>query len=141
MKTKIAIAVTIVAVMLATTLGTLKVTSSPQFCGSCHEMTDYVDGWRESIHKSVTCTSCHFEPGLVSYAKGKLGAIRYIKKHFTQTEFDPQAVVADTTCLHCHDTLLSNKELKMDHSIAVKMEAKCSQCHKLGHKKLKGCRL
>ena len=117
------------------TLGALEASSSPQFCGSCHEMKAYVVGWEESAHKNVSCTDCHFEPGLVNYAKGKLGAMKYLVKHFTQDEFDPQAVVLDTTCLHCHDGLLTDKTLKMDHSMVAEMEASCSDCHKLGHLK------
>lgn len=131
------IAAIVVGLGIVMTLGTLKATSSPQFCGSCHEMKAYVVGWGESAHKTVSCTSCHFEPGLVNYARGKLGALEYVRKHFTQDEFDPQAVVADTTCLHCHGGLLADRSLRMDHSIAVEMEAKCSDCHELGHKSKK----
>ena len=134
-RVQVGIAIAIVVVIASMTLVTLEVTSSPQFCGSCHEMTGYVDGWRESAHKSVSCTDCHFEPGLANYAKGKLSAMQYVKKHFTQDEFDPQAVVLDMTCLHCHDDLLADKTLKMDHSMVKEMEASCSDCHKLGHLK------
>jgi nitrate/TMAO reductase-like tetraheme cytochrome c subunit len=127
------IAIIVVAVALGILLGTLEGSSDPRFCGSCHEMEPYVRGWSESAHKTVTCIDCHFEPGIENYIKGKLGATKYLVKHFTQEEFDPQAVVPDSTCLHCHSGLRSNKNLRMDHSMVTEMKAACSDCHELRH--------
>jgi cytochrome c nitrite reductase small subunit len=38
----------------------LQVTSSPEFCNSCHVMNDQYDHWRlTGLHREIDCVDCH----------------------------------------------------------------------------------
>ena len=94
----------------------LSFTSSPRFCLTCHFMQPYYDSWTKSKHKDVTCTDCHFEPGLKSLMKGKFLGLAQVVKYVTGTQGSrPAAEIADESCLRsgCHDTrLLQAKTLR-----------------------------
>jgi nitrate/TMAO reductase-like tetraheme cytochrome c subunit len=131
MNRKIILVVAVVA--LGILLGTFEGSSNPRFCGSCHEMESYVEGWKASSHQDVSCIDCHFEPGYKNYIKGKVGAFKYVRKHFASDSFSPEADVKNSSCLQCHADVVDMK-LRVNHSIVLETEAKCGQCHKLGHK-------
>lgn len=85
----------------------LEVTASADFCGSCHNMKTYIDSWRESTHKSVPCTDCHFEPGLYGMLEGKWKAQAHIVMKITGTAPSrPHTQISDASCLRtgCHKT-------------------------------------
>ncbi len=88
----------------------LELTSSPKFCSTCHFMEPYVDGWKTSTHSDVTCTDCHFPPGLKSKLKGKITAASMVVNYFTGVykKSKPWAEITDESCLRsgCHEQRL-----------------------------------
>lgn len=97
----------IFGILGVTTLTMLKWTATPEFCGSCHNMQSYIDSWRDSSHKNVPCTDCHFEPGLFGAVEGKWKAQAHIVMKLTGTAPSrPHTQISDGSCLRtgCHST-------------------------------------
>ncbi|MCK4765466.1 MAG: NapC/NirT family cytochrome c, partial [Candidatus Aminicenantes bacterium] len=132
--------VVITAVMILT----MEVTSRPKFCSTCHYMKPYYASWQESSHSEVTCTDCHFPPGIKSKIKGKLTALSMLVNYFTGVykKGKPWAEISDESCMRggCHDTkLLSGKTLykkniifdHTPHLTALRRGKKlrCTGCH------------
>jgi nitrate/TMAO reductase-like tetraheme cytochrome c subunit len=102
-----AIAVTILILVVFLTI-TIQLTSTPKFCNSCHNMKPYYESWKHSSHKDVTCTDCHFPPGIKSKIKGKLTALSMLVNYFTGVykRNKPWAEISDESCMRsgCHET-------------------------------------
>jgi predicted CXXCH cytochrome family protein len=83
-------------------------TERSSFCGyACHEMNQYGDTWKASVHKDIACVRCHIKPGTVEFVEAKLSAVREIWVHFLGQEKKPIAVtehIPDSTCTAsgCH---------------------------------------
>ncbi len=102
----ISVTIVFLALVVFTTV-LLKVTASPEFCGSCHNMQSYIDSWRLSSHKDVSCMDCHFEPGLLGSLVGKWKAQAHIVLKITGTAHArPHTQISDVSCLRegCHST-------------------------------------
>ena len=84
----------------------LRFTESSTFCGLCHQMNSYMDSWRASSHRNVTCTKCHYEPGSLNHLKGKWVDGQVSLAYFIsgKTPERPHAEINDTSCLQtgCH---------------------------------------
>src|SRR3990167_8644310 len=83
----------------------------PSFCTNCHLMDPYYKSWQESSHgrHGVACIECHYEPGVVETARGKVMALNMVVKYFTGAEgTKPWAEVSDNSCMRsgCHSTRL-----------------------------------
>ena len=86
-------------------VGFISYSSSPGFCRSCHNMEPYYQSWKESRHSEVTCTECHFKPGLAGTLRGKFEASALVVKYLTGTyQPKPFARIEDDSCLQpgCH---------------------------------------
>jgi len=117
-------------------------TSRPDFCRSCHIMEPYYVSWQESSHKDVPCIKCHFAPGALEKARGKLLGLVQLMKYVTSTEGPrPAAEISDASCLRsgCHETrLLSGKVefhgIPFDHTphlenVLRDKKLRCVSCH------------
>lgn len=99
-------------VLVALLTVVLEITASPEFCGSCHNMSTYIESWRESTHKNVSCTDCHFEPGLKGTLIGKWKAQSHIVMKITgMAPSRPHTQISDASCLRtgCHSTEVLSK--------------------------------
>jgi nitrate/TMAO reductase-like tetraheme cytochrome c subunit len=123
---------------------TLEVTSTPKFCNTCHNMKPYYASWEQSSHKHVTCTDCHFPPGLKHKLKGKFTALSMVVNYFTGVykRNKPWAEISDESCMRggCHErrTLTGKVDFKKDiifdhapHLKGLRREKKlrCTSCH------------
>lgn len=77
-------------------------------------MESYVEAWKTSSHADVTCTDCHFPPGIKSKIKGKFTAASMVVNYFTGVykKSKPWAEISDKSCLRsgCHaERLLKDK--------------------------------
>lgn len=123
---------------------TLNVTSKPSFCSNCHYMEPYYESWKNSSHNNVTCTDCHFPPGLKSKLKGKFTALSMVVNYFTGVykKSKPWAEISDKSCLRsgCHEKRLLNGKVKFkegiifDHSphlnnLRRNKKLRCTSCH------------
>ena len=85
----------------------IELTGTPTFCNSCHIMNPYYDNWVESSHSSVSCITCHLEPGFANYLKGKInGLAQSVNCIVGRIGTKPNAKVHDSSCLRsqCHNT-------------------------------------
>lgn len=83
-------------------------TSTPEFCASCHIITPFVDTWKTSYmggQRGVTCVDCHFEPGVLGYARGKIYSLIKLTEYGSHTYDRPPAsadLLTNSSCLQCH---------------------------------------
>jgi len=139
----IAVAITLV-IITAIMIFTLEITSQPKFCNTCHVMKPYYASWKESSHKDVTCTDCHFPPGLENKIKGKFTALSMLVDYFTGVykKSKPWAEIPDESCMRtgCHETRLLQgqvtfkKNIHFDHGphlgeLRRGRKLRCTGCH------------
>jgi nitrate/TMAO reductase-like tetraheme cytochrome c subunit len=95
----------------------LHMTSEPEFCHLCHPAQGFgplaeVDSWEHSAHgdAGVSCLDCHGRPGVLGYAKAKLGGLKdtYLQLTISREEkmeilSNPhEDLVPSWHCLYCH---------------------------------------
>ncbi|MCX8023524.1 MAG: cytochrome c family protein [Syntrophorhabdaceae bacterium] len=83
-----------------------KISEMPFFCGVCHNMKAYVDSWKNSHHKNVSCIACHYKPGFINHLKGKWkdGQVSLVYFITGKKITKPHAEIDDASCLQsgCH---------------------------------------
>ncbi len=123
--------------------GVVEFTSRPKFCNSCHYMEPFYESWAASAHGDVTCTKCHFEPGLTGKLKGKLNGLYQLTKYVSLAykKSKPWAEISDKSCLRkeCHQAQklvgpIQFKNVKFDHShhlgeLRRGKQLRCTSCH------------
>ncbi|MBN2331591.1 MAG: NapC/NirT family cytochrome c [Deltaproteobacteria bacterium] len=121
----------------------LHLTANYQFCAMCHNMGTYIESWKQSSHREVSCLECHFEPGLMGELKGKWKAQTHVVLKITGTAPPrPHTQVSDASCLRegCHSkTDLSKSEVvfkgvNFSHDTHLSelrrgKKLKCTSCH------------
>ncbi|HWJ03620.1 MAG TPA: NapC/NirT family cytochrome c [Verrucomicrobiae bacterium] len=126
------------------TAATFIVTSTPQFCANCHEISPMVTSWQQFSHNKVGCLHCHAEPGFGGYVKRKIGGLNEVYKHFTGQV--PQALnprITQQTCISCHngsqnfpgaanvfDPSFRPQKVNFPHTFHLEMGQDCMKCHK-----------
>ena len=120
--------------------GTMEMSSTPTFCGSCHVMTPYFESWQQSTHSDIACVECHIPPGIAAEFRKKYEAVAMVARYFTGTYgTNPWTEVEDAACLECHERrLLVGKELFHDvlfdhgpHLTEMRRgkRLRCTSCH------------
>lgn len=124
--------------------GAAELTSKPKFCSSCHFMEPYVEAWKTSTHSNVTCTDCHFPPGIKSKIHGKLTAASMVVNYFTGVykKSKPWAEIDDASCLRsgCHveqqlnEDVIFKQNIHFNHNshlndLRRNKELRCTSCH------------
>lgn len=98
-------AVVLLVILTGASFVAAEYTSRSTFCNSCHEMNRYYNSWHASAHADVPCKSCHVPPGVASFAKTKVFALREVYVHFTHQVKVPLGVtrhVSNNVCTRCH---------------------------------------
>ena len=86
--------------------GAWRYSETPSFCGLCHNMEIYVNSWKTSSHRNVSCSTCHYEPGFGNHLRAKMTdfqlALAYIITGRGIEKLHHE--VKDTSCLQkgCH---------------------------------------
>jgi nitrate/TMAO reductase-like tetraheme cytochrome c subunit len=138
----------------------VELTSTVQFCSSCHEMKPAYDSWKSSTHcnvkpgkKQATCRDCHLPPWnhpiKLLWEKAFHG-VKDITRHFTDAaEFDEPGyyfnmkakawkTVDNSSCFKCHTDIFVKKYDGYENihvSIKNNPNASCAKCHEgLVHK-------
>jgi len=92
----------------------LKLTSHPRFCSSCHNMDKYYSSWQHSAHENVACVDCHFEPGPTALMEGKLAGLVQVVKYVSHSYAPrPHALISNKSCMRsgqCHADMDHEKE-------------------------------
>lgn len=127
-------------------------TSTPEFCGSCHEIKPAVVAWRSSTHANnaagveVKCMDCHLPPPENTFefffSKSYHG-LKDVAVHFFSGKYDQEksreaayAAFTNDLCQKCHNNLL-NMPYKRGAMLAHRSvlyprpgyEKKCVDCH------------
>jgi len=108
--------------------GTWEYTSTPGFCGSCHEISPSVTGFADSAHaKEAACMDCHADEGLPGEFVAHIGGVQEAYVHLTQSPeaSDIRGTVPAERCLACHEKDWA--KLPADHPTK---EAPCGVCHR-----------
>jgi len=127
------IIVGVIGLFLVASVGADVVSSQPNFCINCHEISPAYEQWRTSSHYGITCINCHTEPGLSGFIKVNTEGVQNLITHFTVAYHVPtEADVNAASCLSCHprDTLPESSvrtTLRMAHSKHTQQE--CADCH------------
>ncbi|UCD38246.1 MAG: cytochrome c3 family protein, partial [Fidelibacterota bacterium] len=123
--------------------GAVEYTSRPKFCNTCHYMEPFYESWQVSSHSDITCTYCHFEPGLVGKIQGKLNGLYQLTKYVSLAykKSKPWAEISDVSCTRegCHQTQtllgpIQFKNVRFDHShhlgeLRRGKQLRCTSCH------------
>ena len=112
-------------------------TEVPEFCASCHEMEVNLARWKAPLHKSLACASCHTRPGVAGWVSAKMGGIRQVLTHFTETIPSPEMTVeqfeiTSENCRRCHmgaARLGERHGLVISHKRHLEIGVQCVQCH------------
>lgn len=139
--------------LFSMTYYTMVRTSTPQFCGSCHEIVPAVETWKLSTHHNndsgvvADCMDCHLPAPQRTfdffYSKTYHG-IKDVVAHFTMDEYDREknrqkayASLENDQCMKCHRNLLhlpDNRGAMLAHrSVIYPMpgyEKRCVDCHR-----------
>ncbi len=113
----------------------IQVTSTPQFCSSCHEMQPEYVTWAASAHDTVACTKCHIQPGTVNLLKHKINAMKQLYLHFTKTYVTPIELpepIRNEVCLECHTTyrkITPSGDIIFPHQKHLDEKLECVKCH------------
>ena len=148
----IAIGILIAFPLFSMSYYTMVRTSTPEFCGSCHEIKPAVRAWRESTHVNnavgvvADCMDCHLPAPQDTFefffAKAYHG-IKAVVIHFLAGEYDREktrknayTAFENSQCQKCHRNLLNipNKRGAMlAHRSVIYARAgyekKCIDCH------------
>jgi len=138
--------------LFSMTYYTMVRTSTPEFCGSCHEIRPAVMAWKMSTHVNneqgfvADCMDCHLPAPQDTFdfffAKTFHG-IKDVIKHFTIEEYDRQknreaayASFKNAECQKCHRNLLAmphKRGAMLAHRTVLYprpgYEKKCVDCH------------
>jgi len=128
------IAALVVSIPVIVSLGvTSNYSTKPGFCVTCHEMRTAHKESLKSVHKGVSCVSCHQEPGAAGLFIGKLGLIEMAISKSKVIGGVSSSHVTNEACLKCHsETLKSVKMLgtiRVKHKEPVEAGFKCTDCH------------
>lgn len=99
--------------IIGVTVWGVNYTNSPDFCNSCHIIQPYVDAWNNSFMgggklsggRRVTCVDCHFEPGVIGFARGKVYSLMKLTEYGTHNYDTPPPttdLLTNSSCLQCH---------------------------------------
>ncbi|MCL4499920.1 MAG: NapC/NirT family cytochrome c [Chloroflexi bacterium] len=129
--------VAVLAVMMTTAL---TLTSTPVFCGLCHEMSADHASWQQSDHKNVTCVACHIPPNVVGFVEHKMAALPELYMHVANDYEQPINKEGKTgeelpteSCEVCHTmgnrVVSPQPGLKIDHKVHLDKKINCATCH------------
>ena len=110
-------------------------TSTPAYCGSCHEMSAASKSWHRSAHASVPCVKCHVPAGLVASVKWRAGEARNIWAVYLnmKPQADHEARPATGNCTICHPLkglMGIPGRLRMPHTTHINQNnLTCVDCH------------
>ena len=130
-------------VLLIVVGAAFKISETSTFCGACHQMTGYIESWKASSHRHVTCTKCHYEPGFLSHLKGKWVDGQVSMAYFISGKrpSKPHAEISDASCLQegCHkienlqgDMIYKNVAFSHGQHLGELrrgMKLRCTSCH------------
>lgn len=114
----------------------LKVTSQPGFCSSCHEMRPEYVTWQASSHSRVYCVTCHIKPGVRNLVRHKVAALTQVRMHLSRSYLLPiemKEEMENEICQQCHSEtrlVTPSGDLKIPHDRHLAAGLNCVECHR-----------
>ena len=119
-----------------------------EFCGSCHNMTPYVESLTEdddellaSVHfrnnyvpQETACYSCHTSYAMFGGMKAKAQGLRHVWVYLTDSEKDSIALYEpydNDNCLRCHSSserFQKNKQHNNEKNLLKEMRSGATSC-------------
>ncbi len=121
--------------LLIVTATALQLTSTPQFCRSCHEMMPEYVTWKASAHSQINCIDCHIEPGTDKFLVHKVESIKELYDHLTGRVYTPITMdvpIKDEVCERCHTSnrvVTPSGDIKIPHKVHKDNKVPCVKCH------------
>jgi hypothetical protein len=116
--------------LLAVVLGATAVTLPG--CSACHDSKAFVTQTQQSAHASIACARCHVQPGAAQRVVYAYHLVFGMTLRVAPTGSGPVAGIPDTTCLSCHQVVMTKiitaKGLTIDHAKCSKGRL-CTDCH------------
>lgn len=115
--------------------GATALTSTPDFCKTCHIMKPEYVTWQASSHSQISCVKCHVDSGLVNEMKHKVVATKELYMYLTKTYELPIIMteeLPDARCLQCHSLkrkITPTGDLYIPHDKHAKQGVPCIKCH------------
>jgi len=121
-----------------------EITTSPEFCSTCHNMKPYYESWKTSSHNEVNCIKCHAEPGMGAYLKTKANGLVEVAIYLSgNLPTSYQTEVSDESCLRegCHsqeklkgEKVDFKKGISFSHekhlqTLKGQFRLRCTSCH------------
>jgi nitrate/TMAO reductase-like tetraheme cytochrome c subunit len=125
----------LLSLILVITASAMELTSSSQFCQSCHEMRPEYVTWKASAHSQIRCVDCHIEPGTAKFIEYKVKFATELYKHFTGQVYAPivsDEPIKDIVCERCHTSnrvATPSGDLKIPHRAHKDNKIPCVRCH------------
>lgn len=118
-------------------------TSSDSYCGKCHYEKKFVQSKERSVHKDVSCLSCHQRPGAIGLLQEKALLINrvLIKNKILEPEYKASRNISNYSCLQCHedlkDKVIFSRGTRVAHKHIIDKGYRCTECHnQVAHGKL-----
>jgi hypothetical protein len=107
--------------------------SKPGFCKSCHAMERANAGLGVSIHKNISCGSCHQEPGILGSLSQRLEYAEMLAEYLGLFGKVSSSSVSNRACIRCHDAvsdkIITKGALRVEHKNLLKAGGNCLDCH------------
>ncbi len=141
--------IAIVALFLLAFLVVAEMTSTTEFCTSCHEEKDTLARLKKSSHwdndlgMHVACKDCHIPPDVVGFVGAKLNGLRHAAIHLfdppTDDEWDRERPhrqrraresISDAACMRCHNAFFTPASAVGETAHTILWgEVRCAGCH------------
>ena len=118
--------VVLVAVLIGATAAVLP------GCEACHSSKKLVAQTQRSAHAEIECTRCHVQPGAAARVTYAYRLIFGMALRVSPSGSGPVASVSNSTCLSCHEAVMTEvvtaNGLSIDHAQCAKGRL-CTDCH------------
>lgn len=107
--------------------------NTPEFCSSCHSMSDEFASWKVSPHAdAATCIECHSDPGALGEMAAHVKGVRML--YMTIANVEPTLVmdhkIPNDYCEKCHKMEVEQpKGVMVNHQKHLKEGVTCQDCH------------
>lgn len=122
-------------IFLAAVSLSFRYTSSDSYCGKCHFEKKFVQSKERSIHKDISCLSCHQRPGAIGLLQEKALLINrvLIKNKILEPEYKATRNISNYSCLQCHEELaekvIFSRGTRVAHKHIIEKGYRCTECH------------
>ncbi len=128
--------IVVVTILLVSVLSIGAYLDSPATCASCHSEAKYYKSLQSTVHKNVSCMSCHGATGVVAPVDNTITYARWGWGYWIEAQPPEKTVTAQvdaSSCLGCHGNVLSGTQvangIRVRHKDFLDKGVSCDECH------------